>query len=115
MKITITFKNIDPSDALQDYVKVKLARFEKQLVGTVNAHVVLSVQKLRHIVEVHFVSDRFDIQAKEETDNLYAAIDAVVDALKIRIQRERGRQRDKRPISKTGIKGLDPETDTPET
>ena len=49
MQTTITFKKIDTSVSLKSYVQKKLDKFDKMLDSTGEAHVVLSVEKIRHI------------------------------------------------------------------
>ena len=46
----------------------------------IEAHVILEVEKYRHSAEVILVcSNHITIEACEETDDMYAAIDAVID------------------------------------
>ena len=46
----------------------------------IEAHVILEVEKYRHSAEVVLVcSNHITIEACEETDDMYAAIDAVID------------------------------------
>ncbi len=52
MQTTVTFKKIDSSDSLKSYVQKKLDRFDKMLDSPAEAHVVLSVEKIRHIAEI---------------------------------------------------------------
>lgn len=108
MKTTVTFKNIDPSDALKDYVTNKLRRFDKQFDSPAEATVVLSVEKLRHIADIRIVSGRMNLQITDETENMYAAIDFVMDKLKKKIKRTKEKTRERRPVSKEGIRGTAP-------
>ncbi|MCW7752823.1 ribosome-associated translation inhibitor RaiA [Desulfobotulus sp. H1] len=107
MKTAVTFKNIEPSEALKDYAASKLARLDKQFDSPAEAQVVLSVEKIRHIAEVRITCDRLNLQATEETENMYAALDLVVDKLKKQIRRSKEKKREKRPVSKGGIKGAE--------
>lgn len=105
MQTSITFKNLDSSDALKSYVQKKLDRFDKLLDSPAEANVVLSVEKIRHIAEVNLASDRLNIQAKEETDNMYSAIDMVIDKVKKQITKSKQKVRERRPGPKGGLKG----------
>ncbi|TWI77298.1 putative sigma-54 modulation protein [Desulfobotulus alkaliphilus] len=107
MKTSVTFKNIEPSEALKDYATSKLSRLDKHFDGPAEAQVVLSVEKIRHIVDVRITCDRLNLQATEETENMYAALDLVVDKLKNQIRRTKEKTREKRPVSKGGIKGAE--------
>jgi putative sigma-54 modulation protein len=82
MQVSVTFKNIDSSDALKSYVQKKLDRFDKLLDNPAEANVVFSVEKIRHTAEINLISDRLNINAKEESENMYSSIDMVTDKLK---------------------------------
>lgn len=97
MKTNLTFKNFDSSDALREYAESKLSRLDKQFDTPAEAHVVLSTEKNRHIAEVRILADGLSFLATEEQDNnMYAALDLVVDKLKTQIQRTKGKVQEKR-------------------
>jgi putative sigma-54 modulation protein len=91
MQTSVTFKNIEASDSLKSYVSEKLDRFDKLLDNPATADVVLQVEKHRHIVEVNISADRLNINGKEETVDMYSAIDMVLD--KLEKQLKRGKQK----------------------
>lgn len=91
MQTSVTFKNLDPSETIRSYVSNKLNRFDKFLYSPAEANVVLSVEKFRHIAEVNIKGDRMTFVGKEETDDMYSAIDIVLD--KIEKQIKRGKQK----------------------
>ena len=94
MKISIMFKNIDSSDALKMHIQEKLDRLDNMLDKPANAHVVFSVEKLRNIVDINLTCDKIKIHAKEETENnMYAAIDALSDNVKLQIKKFKDKQR----------------------
>ena len=96
MQTSVTFKNLDPSDHLRDYVSDKLNRFDKYLHNPAEASVVLSVEKFRHIAEVNIIGDRLSINGKEETEDMYSAIDMVLDKLEKQIKKSKQKNRDRR-------------------
>jgi putative sigma-54 modulation protein len=96
MQTSVTFKNIDSSDHLKAYVSDKLDRFDKYLNNPAEANVVLSVEKFRHIAEVIISGDRLSIKAKEETDDMYSAIDMVLDKLEKQIKKSKEKIRERR-------------------
>jgi putative sigma-54 modulation protein len=106
MQTSVTFKNLDPSDNLKAYVRDKLDRFDKYLYNPAEANVVLMVEKFRHIAEVNIIGDRLNINGKEETGDMYSAIDMVLDKLETQIKKNKQKIRDRRGGSKTGIKGM---------
>lgn len=106
MQISITFKKIDPSDSLKAYVQEKFDRLDKMLDNPAEAHVVLSVEKIRHIVEINLSCDGLRIHGKEASENMYASIDTLADKLKLQIKKNKEKLRrhltgDKQSIKNT--------------
>ncbi len=97
MQTSVTFKNLEPSDRIRSYVSDKLNRFDKYFHNPGEANVVLSVEKFRHIAEVNITGDRLTINGKEETEDMYAAIDMVLDKLDKQIKKNKQKIRDHRP------------------
>lgn len=104
MQTSVTFKKIDPSDALKSYVQKKLDRFDKMLDTPAEANVVLSVEKIRHIAEITLICDKVKIHAKEESENMYSSIDTLMDKLKAQIKKNKERQKNHMSGSKETIK-----------
>ena len=106
MQIAITFKNINSSDSLKSHTHEK---FDKMLDYQADANIVLSVEKLRNIADVNLICDKIKIYAKEETENnMYAAIDALSEKVKIQIRKYKDKQRrhlagDKQSIKLNGM------------
>lgn len=96
MQTSVTFKNLDPSDHIRSYVSDKLNRFDKYFHNPGEASVVLSVEKFRHIAEVNIIGDRLTINGKEETEDMYSAIDMVLDKLDKQIKKSKQKIRDRR-------------------
>jgi putative sigma-54 modulation protein len=80
---------MEPSEKLKEYSHDKLARLEKYLDAVIDAEVVLTVEKFRHRAEIRIVRDGLKIKAEEETEDMYAALDMVVDKLEKQIKRHR--------------------------
>ena len=100
MQTSVTFKNLDPSDHLKSYVGDKLDRFDKFLDNPAEANVVLAVEKFRHIAEINISGDRLTINGKEETVDMYSAIDMVLDKLEKQIKKNKEKIRERRSASK---------------
>jgi len=93
MQTSVTFKNLDSSETLKSYISEKLNRFDKFLDNPAEANVVLSVEKFRHIAEVNIIGDKLKINGKEETNDMYSAIDMVLDKLEKQIKKGKEKQR----------------------
>lgn len=110
MQTSVTFKNIDSSDHLKSYVMDKLDRFDRLLDNPAEASVVLKVEKFRHIAEISVSGDRMKINGKEETEDMYSAIDMVLDKLEKQIKKGKEKVRERRSKTRAKIKmaGLTP-------
>jgi putative sigma-54 modulation protein len=113
MQTSVTFKNLDPSDHLKSYVGDKLDRFDKFLDNPAEANVVLAVEKFRHIAEINISGDRLSIIGKEETIDMYSAIDMVLDKLEKQIKKSKEKIRAHRTASKTRNRSMLDETSSP--
>jgi putative sigma-54 modulation protein len=92
VQVTVTFRHVDPTDALRDYAIEKVTHVaSKYLKSAVGAHVILSVQKQRHVAEINLHATRFDISAHESTDDLYAAIDLTIAKVEAQLRKHKDR------------------------
>jgi putative sigma-54 modulation protein len=89
MQISVTFKNLDPSDHLKSYVQNKLDKLDKLLDNPAEANVVLSVEKIRHIAEIKIIGDRLSINCREKTADMYSSIDMALDKLEKQIKKNK--------------------------
>ena len=85
---------MEPSENLKEYSHDKLLRLEKYLDAVIDAEVVMTVEKFRHKAEVLVTSDGLKIKAEEETEDMYSAIDMVVDKLEKQVKRHREKLKD---------------------
>ena len=104
MQTSVTFKNIDSSDHLKSYVTEKLDRFDRLLDNPAEANVVLKVEKFRHIAEISVSGDRMQINGKEETEDMYSAIDMVMDKLEKQIKKGKEKVRERRAKARVKAK-----------
>ncbi len=91
MKIIITGKNIDVTEGLKERVTKKISKLDKFFNSETEAHVTLSVQKNRQIVEVTIPFNGIVLRAEESNDDMYSSIDKTVDLLERQIRKNRTR------------------------
>lgn len=101
MQISVTFKNLDPSDNLRDYVTGKLNRFDKLLDNPAEAHVILSVEKIRHQTEIRLSGDRLKIICREESGDMYSSIDLALDKLEKQLKRQKEKTKNYRTSNRS--------------
>jgi len=101
MQVSVTFKNMKSSKHFKTYVKEKLNRFDKLLLRPGIADVVLHSEKLREIAEIKLSSGRFEVYAREEKDEMHAAIDLVLDKVKKQIIKTKEKSQNRRIRNKS--------------
>jgi putative sigma-54 modulation protein len=90
VKVAVTFRHTPPTDALKHYAEEKIHRIGRYFSQPLEAHVVLSVDsKERQTAEIELHTHGAMIHGKEETDDLYAAIDLVIDKLQRQVQKQK--------------------------
>jgi putative sigma-54 modulation protein len=112
MQINVTFRHVEPTPALRTHAEEKLERMvKKYLRRPVDAHVILSVAKERHAAEITLQADHVTMFAKEETTDLYAAIDLAVAKLEHQAQKLRAKRKEHKGPSGARTLGSDEESD----
>jgi putative sigma-54 modulation protein len=106
IQVHVTFRHVEPTDALKTYAEEKLQRVRKYVRRPVDAHVILSVSKERHVAEITLQADHTRMFAAEETHDLYSAIDLALDKIEHQAQKLHAkRNRHKGPA---GARGAEP-------
>ncbi len=109
MEITVTFRHMEPSESLKTYAEEKISKIKKYLYSPMEAHVVLGVEKFRHMADVTLRVDGTMIKGVEETENMYSAIDQVMDKLEIQVKKYRSKIRERKAGNIKGEDNLEDE------
>ena len=92
----VTFRHMEPTDALRQYAEKKFAHLGRVLKRPAEAHLILEVDKYRQCGEVIFKSGRITATAAEENTDLYAVIDLLTDKvghqLKKHVEKVKGKK-----------------------
>lgn len=89
MIITISGKNIEVSDYLEELINKKVNKLDKYFPEDTQVHVTLSVERNRHIVEVTIPYAGGIIRGEETSGDMYASVDNVLSKLEKQIVRHR--------------------------
>ena len=81
MQVNITGHHLEVTEALKNYVNEKFQRLERHFEHVIDAHVILSVEKLVQKAEATVRVNGGNLFAVEEHSDLYAAIDGLIDKL----------------------------------
>lgn len=106
MQINITGHRMDVTPAIRTFTEEKFQRLERHFDHITGIHVVYDVEKIRQIAEATVFVSKAELHASAESEDLYAAIDSLVDKLnrqlmkhkeKLLAQRDDGNLRDIHP------------------
>ncbi|WP_223701314.1 ribosome hibernation-promoting factor, HPF/YfiA family [Sutcliffiella deserti] len=91
MKYNVRGENIEVTPAIRDYVESKIGKIERYFDSTDNAEskVNLKVYNNQQKIEVTIPMTGLVLRAEETHDDLYAAIDLVVDKLERQIRKHK--------------------------
>jgi putative sigma-54 modulation protein len=92
---------MEPSEALKSYAEEKLERVKKYIDEPIVVQVFLTVEKIRHSAEVTITAKGITIKAAEETNDMYASVDAVSDKIERQLRRFKERIKAHKPSSDT--------------
>jgi len=83
-------------EGVKAYVKEKVEKLRKYIENPREIHVVLAVEKFRHIAEITVVGNEGIFNSQGRDNDLYAAIDQMVDKMERQVRERRGKVRQKR-------------------
>lgn len=89
MKFIVVGRNLEITESLRSMVTKKLGKIEKFFSPDTEAHVTMSLQKNKHILEVTIPFNGIVLRAEERNEDMYYAIDKVVDILERQILRNK--------------------------
>jgi len=96
MQLEITGRHVEITPALREFAEEKLRKLERLLDAPLEVHVVLSIEKHRHMAEIQVKSRSGIFAGAEETADLYASIGEVVDKLETQARRHKEKLRTRR-------------------
>lgn len=91
MKYIVSGKNINVTEALKDKAIKKLGKLDKFFAPDTEAHITMSVEKTRQIVEITIPNNGVVMRAEIATEDMYNSIDKAIDTLEGQIRRYKTR------------------------
>jgi putative sigma-54 modulation protein len=87
MQINIVARHLELTPAIAEYVKKKVEKCSKYTNNVVWIQVVLSVEKYRQLCEIILHAEKTTYRSKQESTDLYAAIDMSVDRMEKQLKK----------------------------
>jgi putative sigma-54 modulation protein len=81
MNFTISGHHLDVTPSIREFVMNKLERIRRHFDQVIDVNMILSVEKLRQKAEITLHLSGKDIHVEAVHEDMYAAIDALIDKL----------------------------------
>ncbi len=100
MQTQFTARHMEMTDAIKAHAQLKLEKLQRYMDLIVDAHVILSVEKYRHKVEVSVKGKDITVAGTEVSEDMYLSLDRVFD----KIEKQLRRRKDRRVYQKRGVR-----------
>ena len=115
MNIIVTGRHITVADGIREYAEKKIGKLEVYFNQTVNARVILSLEKIDRSVEIIINGDGVQFYGKESGETFFAAIDMLVEKIGNQIVRYKNKNQPRKwprdgMLSSLFVFGSEPET-----
>ena len=110
MDVTIRGRNVEVTPRVQDYVEKKVGKLDRYLPTISEAHMELAAEKTRsaqdsQVAQLTIRSRGSILRVEERHQDIFAAIDAVLDKMNRKIGRYKGKRQDRSRASAEEIAG----------
>ena len=96
MNLSVSGHHLEVTPALRSYVEAKIGRVTRHFDHVIDAHVILTANKLTQKAEVTLHVRGKDLHCESEDADLYAAIDLLADKLDRQVLRYKDKLYEKR-------------------
>ena len=94
MQVNITFRHLEPTDALKTHVRDRVAHVGKYIDRPSEAHAVLHVENLDHHAEITMKAGRFLLRGTGRSQDMYASIDAAAERIEKQLKKHKAKLTD---------------------
>lgn len=94
MNLQISGHHLELTPAIREYVSAKLERVTRHFDNVIDVNVILSVEKLKQKAEVTVHLSGKDVYVEAIDEDLYAAVDSLVDKLDRQVQKYKQKLQD---------------------
>ena len=89
MQVIVTGHHLEVTDALKAYIDAKFEKLARHFDNVTDVHVILSVEKLVQKAEATLQLSGAKLFAEDHQEDMYAAIDAMVEKLERQITKHK--------------------------
>ncbi len=96
MNLQLTGHHLEITPAIREYATSKFSKIKRHFDNVIDVSIILSVEKLKQKAEAPVHISGKDVFVECEDENLYAAIDALVDKLDRQVLKHKEKVSDRR-------------------
>ena len=97
MQVSLSGHHVEITDSIRNYVSTKIERLDRHFDQALDIHIVLTVEKLRHRAEATLHISGGNLHADDVQEDMYAAIDGLVDKLDRQGKKHKEKMKSHRP------------------
>jgi len=101
MNVAITFRQMEATEALKQYVHTKLHKIEKFFLKPVDVHVIVSIERHLLRAEINVQDKQFSAHAKEECEDMYVSIDRAIEKVGKSLKKHKDKIKDNKAHGST--------------
>lgn len=100
----VTARHFDLTPEIKAKAEEEMDGLTRFFENIISAEMVLDAERHRRRAELKVNVFNNVIQGRAETDDIYNAIDAVIDKVKVQLKKYKGKLKDRKPEEVTGVK-----------
>ncbi len=89
MQLNVSGHHVEVTESLREYVETKIEKIERHFDIVSDVHCILTVEKLQHKAEATVNVNGGTIYADSIEEDMYAAIDGLIDKLDRRVRKHK--------------------------
>lgn len=105
MQFSVTFRQMDGTDALREYARDRVQRIKKYFPDPIAVHVTMGTERHNHRVDIAVqLHNGLSLGGHEATENMYSSIDMALAKIERQVRRYKDKLRDHK--GKTGLEPI---------
>ena len=100
MKFSVTFRKMDPTDAIKQYAEEKVKKIKRFFPDPINANVVLALERYQHRADVTItLHNGLVLKGQNTSDDMYSSIDLAMTKIEKQVRRYKDKIRSHKPAT----------------
>lgn len=97
MQVNITFRQLEPTEALKAHVHEKLSHIQRYVDRPTEAHAVLYLEALDHHADLTMKAGTFLLRGRAKSGDMYASIDMAAEKIEKQLKKHKAKLKNHKP------------------